>query len=94
MLPLLTAANEEVRQGAAAAMKNVVHQCLGGSELGGQQVQAVEQLEAGLGAMHQEAWPAVLSGEMNSKRLQLVGLGASEMLICGKIKILMFLEGL
>ena len=67
MLPLLTAANEEVRQSAAAAMKNVVHRCLQGSELEEQQLQAFARLEAGLGALHQESWPAVLSGGLPRK---------------------------
>ena len=66
MLPLLTASHEEVRQGAAGAMKNLVHECLSRSSPGEQQREALSQLEKGLGATHQEAWPAVLSGSIAS----------------------------
>ena len=62
MLPLLIAAQEEVRQGAAGAMKNLVNDCLDSSSLAGEQREALTQLENGLGATHEEAWPAVLSG--------------------------------
>lgn len=62
MLPLLVAASEEVCQGAAGALKNVVHACLSGNESDGQHAEAIGKLEAGLGAVNQEAWPSVLLG--------------------------------